>query len=115
MERDQETETIELTDGIFQALLNMTGGDVELHTPKRRRLVKALHAAVRSGNARWLVTFTEEDVESAYTHLEGYCLNRPTKRTRIMNHMCRQSQTFHGILSRAEGQNEDASREEDSQ
>lgn len=98
---EKETETIEITSKVLEALLNMTGGDVELHQPPKRRLVEALHKAKSMSNGRWVVTFTHEDLHTAYDHLRAYCLNRPAVEMRLMNSVAKQSEYFRQLRNEA--------------
>lgn len=101
-EENPATETFSLTHAIFQGLLNMTGGDVELQEPPVRSLVHALHEAKISVSNRWLVSLTEQDVQTMAYVLGVYCLNRPHLQTRFENTLGRQSDKYLK-LSRAGG------------
>jgi hypothetical protein len=62
----------------FQALLQMTGGDVELHMPRKRELVMRLHEAeLNTDTGRWHVHLSDRELESAVYHMRVYVLNRP--------------------------------------
>lgn len=101
-ETGPQAETIRITAKVFQALLKMTGGDVELHTPLKRQLTRALHEAEVAEGGRWCLTLTADDMRTAYDHLEAYCLNKTTQRVRLMNVMCLQSRTFEALYREAE-------------
>jgi hypothetical protein len=99
---DEPVETIELTSGLFQALLNMTGGDPDLHEAPKRALVRRLHEAKCRGTAgRWVVEVTREDLEAIRVHLLAYCLRRPDLELRFENTLCRQSGTYKELLRKA--------------
>lgn len=87
-------EDITLTHSIFQILLNMTGGDPDLHMPLKRALVRTLHAAQLLDNGRWEVWWTKENMQTAYDHLAAYFLNHPQLRVRTLNVLCKQSSVF---------------------
>lgn len=99
---------IDVTHAVFQALLHMTGGDPDLHTDKKKSLVRAVHAARLINSGRWVLPVTDEDIRSIYVHLEGYLLNRPHLRTRLMNVMIKQSPLFAEIVQAAQEKAEDA-------
>lgn len=90
-----ETETYEITHGILEALLNMTGGDVELQQPPIRSLVRALHGARFLSGSRWAVKLTDEDMKTVVFCLAAYTLNRNHLRLRFANYLSRQSDVFH--------------------
>jgi hypothetical protein len=91
-----ETETVELTNALFQCLLNMTGGDPELDMEPKRNLSRALHNVHWNMGGRWVVELTEEDIKTIHVLILGYTLNdkSPAKRTRFHNYMCHQSKVY---------------------
>lgn len=96
-EENEATETFSLTHALFQGLLNMTGGDVELQTGPVRSLVQALHEAKIGDNNRWMVTLSEQGTQTMAYVLSVYCMNRPHLRNRFNNILCRQSEMYRRI------------------
>lgn len=90
-------ERVELTSKLLEALLNMTGGDVELQQPKIRALVRQLHKAVMLVGNRWVVELTDEDMRTARYVLGVYTLNRPQLKTRFHNWLTENSEQYRRI------------------
>lgn len=84
----------ELTAKEFQTLLFMTS-EPSCYTEKSVSLVKRLHKArlLHTSN-KWVVKMTDDDVRTAVTFIEGYCLNHPADRARLHTRLCRTSDRF---------------------
>ena len=93
---ETETETIELTNALFQCLLNMTAGDKGSH----RHLVHALHTVRWNMGNRWVIEMTEGDVKTARSLILDYTRNHRTgaMRTRFHNYMCQQSEAYRRLF-----------------
>ncbi len=100
----KKTQTIRLTDSIFHALLNMTGGDVDLHMPKKRALVRRLHEVRRDAPTGWLIELTEEEMDTVFDHLQGHFLRTPKDTRRFLNTLARQSPRFEQLKKTALGE-----------
>lgn len=90
-------EIVELSNKLFEALLNMTGGDVELQKPKTRSLVRQLHWAVFIPGNRWKVELTDEDMRTVRYVLKAYTLNRPQLKTRFHRYLLNNSEQYRRI------------------
>jgi hypothetical protein len=92
----QETETIELTNKLFEAALYMTS-DPDAYTEKTKAFVRKLHKAEMANTSRWAVKLTEADMETLVFLLGGYCLNRPQLKTRFHNYLWNTTELYHKV------------------
>jgi hypothetical protein len=96
----QETETVNLTIKIFEALLYMTSSPAH-YTEKTAHFVTALHKAVFVQGNWWRTELNEADMETLVVMLDGYCLNRPQAlRTRFTNYMTVNSELYSKVVAR---------------
>lgn len=106
MTEKQTTEFVELTHTMFEALLNMTGGDPDLHLPAKRRLTAALHKARFVYGSRWAIEVDEEILKAIHVHLTGFTLNRPSLRARFHRYLCHQSDAYRRVDEMVEADRE---------
>lgn len=109
-EEERPTETVELTSGIMQALLNLTS-DPDAWTEKTKSMVRALHRGeVLGATGRWRVELTEQDVETVHYILQVWLLRHPKLRIRQTNIMCHQSKVYDRLNAEFEAKQRAAAR-----
>lgn len=77
-------ERVELTNGLLQALLNMTGGDPAEQSPEVRHLSLALHEVRWNLGNRWVVELTEGDIRAVRELIVQY--NEDRQRPQLIRH-----------------------------
>lgn len=96
-ETQEPVEIVELSDKLLEALLNMTGGDVECQQPRIRSLVRQLHKLVMLPGNRWKVELTDEDMRTMRYVLAVYTENRKSLRTRFHRYLMTNSEQYRRI------------------
>lgn len=97
---DTTTETVELTNGLLQALLNVTGGDPDDLSPRMRHLAIALHDLRWNMGNRWVVELTEDDIHAVRQAIVAY--NEGRERPQLIRHhnyLRKTSETYRRLYS----------------
>lgn len=93
-------ESIELTGGMFQVLLNLTGGDVERQTSMMRHFVRTLHRATLTNGGRWHMTMNEDDIRTMHYIFGVRALSATAQEVaRHNNWLCRQSPLYARLVA----------------
>jgi hypothetical protein len=99
-ETQEPTEPTELTTGMFELLLNMTGGDVECQQPNTRTLVRRLHGAKYVNSSRWRVELSDEDMRTIDYIFQVYTLNHRAMGIRFHRYLYHRSERYRQVVGR---------------